>query len=211
MFITISRQFAAGASLVASQVAETLDWAVVDDAFIREIAARSDYAPEEVAALEERVPSFIERFAQSAALSLPENLISSPSWIDRPETLKLARVTRDVVEELGRRDRVVLVGRAAAAVLASERDAIHVRLVAPVDHRIEQAIRRLGLSPADAPGRVEEVDGNRERYHRELYGRDWNDPVHYHMVLNTGVLGSEGAARLIVARARDLGWCDVER
>ena len=101
MFITISRQFAAGASLVASQVAETLDWAVVDDAFIREIAARSDYAPEEVAALEERVPSFIERFAQSAALSLPENLISSPSWIDRPETLKLARVTRDVVAVRG--------------------------------------------------------------------------------------------------------------
>ena len=38
MFITISRQFAAGGSQVARQVAEELDWRVVDDAFIEEIA-----------------------------------------------------------------------------------------------------------------------------------------------------------------------------
>jgi cytidylate kinase len=206
MFITISRQFAAGASEVSRRVAEELGWKVVDDAFIEEIAARTGYTPEDIAGLEERVPSFMERFAQSSAISLPENLLSSPSSIDQPDTIKLAHVSRELVEELGREDRVVLVGRAAAAVLASESSAIHVRLVASVEYRVQQAIRRLGHSEKQARAAIAESDRNRELYHRELYGRDWNDPVNYHMVFNTEVLGPEGAAQLVVARARQLGW-----
>jgi len=206
MFITISRQYAAGASEVSRRVAEELGWKVVDDAFIEEIAARTGYAPEDIAGLEERVPSFMERFAQSSAISLPENLLSSPSSIDQPDTIKLAHVSRELVEELGREDRVVLVGRAAAAVLASESSAIHVRLVASVEYRVRQATERLGHSEKEARAHVAEIDRNRELYHRELYGRDWNDPVNYHLVLNTEALGSDGAAQLIVARARQLGW-----
>ncbi len=206
MFITISRQFAAGGSEVSRRVAEELGWKVVDDAFIEEIAARTGYTPEDIADLEERVPSFMERFAQSSTISLPEYLLSSPSWVDEPETIKLAHVTRQLVQELGREDRVVLVGRAAAAVLASESSAIHVRLVASFEYRVQQAIEGLGYSEKQAQAHVAEIDRNRERYHRELYGRDWNDPVNYHLVLNTEAIGPDGAAQLIVARARQLGW-----
>jgi hypothetical protein len=39
-----------------------------------------------------------------------------------------------------------------------------------------------------------------------MFGRDWSDPVNYHMVLNTELLGCEGAADLVIARARALGW-----
>ncbi len=206
MFITISRQYSAGGSIVALAVAKALDWDVVDDAFIEEVAERTGFAREEIEGLEERVPSFIERFAQSSAASLPENLVVSPNWIDQPDVMRLAQVTRDVVEDLGRRDRVVLVGRAAAAVLARERNAIHVRLVAPIEYRVRQAIERLGVPEKKAQSHLEEIDDNRARYHLELYDRDWNDPIHYHFVLNTGLIGSEGAAQVIVEYARELGW-----
>jgi hypothetical protein len=46
----------------------------------------------------------------------------------------------------------------------------------------------------------------RARYNREYYHRDWNDPVNYHMVLNTEALGIDGAVDAIVGRARVLGW-----
>jgi cytidylate kinase len=206
MFITISRQFAAGGSRVARRVAEELDWTVVDDAFIETIAQRTGYDPEDIAGLEERVPSFMERFAQSSAASMPEYQVASSSWLEEPELVRLARVTRDVVEELGRHDRVVLVGRAAAAVLARERDAIHARLVAPVAYRVQQAIDRLGIPQKQAAAHLREIDENRARYHREFYDRDWNDPVNYHFVLNTEALCPEGAAQVIIGRARHLGW-----
>jgi cytidylate kinase len=206
MVITISRQYMAGGSDVAARVAEALGWTVVDDALIDAVAERSGFSPEDVKTLEERVPSFMERFAQSSALSSPENLLATPSAIEEPATIQLAHVTRAVIEELGGRDRLVFVGRAAAAVLASERNAIHVRLVASLECRVQEAIRQLGVSEDEARATVEERDRGRERYHKELFGRDWNDSVNYHLVLNTEILGRAGAAELIVARARALGW-----
>ncbi len=206
MVITISRQRMAGGSDVATRVAESLGWTVVDDALIDAVAERSGFSPEDVKDLEESVPSFLERFAQSSALSSPENLLSTPSAIDEPAAIKLAHVTREVIEELGGRDRLVFVGRAAAVVLASERNAIHVRLVASFDYRVRQTISKLGLSEQEARSEVKQRDEGRARYHKELFGRDWNDPVNYHLVLNTEILGAIGAAELIVARARSLGW-----
>lgn len=206
MIITISRQYLAGADKVAKRVAEELGWLVVDDAFIEALAERSGFDPEDVKGLEERVPSFMERFAQSSALSIPEFLISAPDATFEPEAIKLAHVTRDLVTELGRRDRVVLVGRAAAAVLARERDAIHVWLVASIEHRVREAIRRYGMTESEARAAVTARDTSRARYHRELYDRVWADPVNYHFVLNTELLGTEGAAEMILARARAIGW-----
>ena len=206
MIITISRQFRAGGSEVAALVAETLGWSVVDDALIDAVAERSGFTPEDVRSLEESVPTFLERFAQYSALSSPEGLLATPSAIESPATTTLAHVTREVIEEFGRRDRVVLVGRAAAVVLESKRDAIHVRLVAPLNVRLHATVEALECSKEEARVEVQERDENRARYHRELFGRDWNDPLNYHLILNTGALGISGAADLIVARTRTLGW-----
>jgi len=206
MLITISRQYLAGASAVAERVASALGWTVVDDAFIDAIAERSGYSPEDVRNLEERVPSFMERFAQSSALSFPEFLLSTPSGIEGPEAVKLAHVSKELIEELGRRDRIVMVGRAAAAVLARERDALHLRLVASREYRVQLAMAADGLSENEASSVVDERDHNRERYHAEMFDRDWNDPVNYHMVLNTELLGTDGAADLVISRAKALGW-----
>ena len=206
MIITLSRMHLAGADKVAERVAAELSWTVVDDAFIETLAERSGFDREDVKSLEERVPTFMERFAQSSALSTPELLASAPDAIQEPEAIKLAHLTRDLVEELGRQSRVVLVGRAAAAVLARERDAIHVWLVASVEYRTREAMRRFGMSESEARAAIAERDTSRARYHLELYHRVWADPVNYHFVLNTEVLGVVGAADLIVARARTLGW-----
>lgn len=206
MFITVSRQYAALGSEVAALVAKTLDWTVVDNEFIDEIASRSGYTREDVESLEERVPSFLERLAQSSALSFPDALMSTPEVIAEPEQLKLARITRDLVAELGRRDRMVFVGRAAAAVLARERQALHVRIVASRPYRIRQASDRLGISEGEAAEFLDDRDRNRREYHRTFFGRDWQDPVNYHMVLNTELLGTDAAADVVVTRARKLGW-----
>lgn len=206
MIITLSRQYMAGGSEVAARIAEVLGWEVIDDGFVEAVAARSGYTIEDVRNLEERVPTFLERFAQSSALSFPEFLLSAPSAIDEPEAMKLAHVTRDFLEELKRRTRVVLVGRAAAAVLSRESNVLHARLVASVAHRTLEAMRMLDLDESSAAADVEEHDTNRERYHREFYDRDWNDPVNYHLVLNTELLTRTGAADLIIQHARTLGW-----
>lgn len=206
MLITLSRQYLAGAAPVARRIADQLGWEVVDDALMDAIAEKSGYSREDVRTLEESVPTFLERFAQSSALSFPEFLVSAPNVMDEPDAVKLAHVTRELVEDLGRRDRIVVVGRAAAAILAHSSDALHVRLVGTRDDRIRLAAAEHDVPESEAAAIVDERDQNRARYHLEMYDRDWNDPLHYHMVLNTTWLGVEGAADLVVARARALGW-----
>ena len=74
--------------------------------------------------------------------------------------------------------------------------------------RIQVAASRLGCVPDKAATVLDNTDKRRARYLREYYRRDWNDPVNYHLVLNTGVLGFDGATEVIVARARAMGWTE---
>jgi cytidylate kinase len=208
MLITISRQYGAGGSAVAERVARELGWRVVDNELVERVAARAGLAPETVALREERVPSFIERLASTIVAATPESMVppEADGTVPALSEADLVRVTERVVEEIAAEGKVVLVGRAAPAVLARERDALHVKLVAPRDHRIRVAVERLGVRPEEAARTVDDTDRARARYHKDHYRRDWSDPVNYHMVLNTGALGLDGATELIVARAGALGW-----
>jgi cytidylate kinase len=81
-----------------------------------------------------------------------------------------------------------------------------VKLVASRPFRIRVSATRLGLDLKDAERVMQQTDAQRERYHQEHYARDWNDPVGYHIVLNTEKLGYEGATAVIVAEAGRRGW-----
>ena len=118
----------------------------------------------------------------------------------------MVRVTESVVAEIAREGRVVLVGRGAAAILGERERTLHVQVVAPVGIRVERIAGRLGVPLDEAKKLVHESDGRRSKYHKEYYGRDSADPVNYHMVLNTGYLGLDGTADLIVREAGRRGW-----
>jgi len=207
MLITISRQFGAGGSSVADLVATRLGWTIVDNELIDRVAVRAGLSPQEVAAKEESAPGLFDRIVLALAASSQEILTPESAQALKPlEEPRLVQITEKVVTELAAEGRVVLVGRAATAVLAGEHAAIHARLVAPKPHRIEVVMRRSVLDRKAAEEAIERIDANRARYHREYYKRDWADPAGYHLVLNTEALGYEGAAELIVARAKGLGW-----
>jgi cytidylate kinase len=208
MIITVSRQYGAGGSEVARRVAAALGWRVVDNELVEAVAARTGLQPSDVAEREERVPSFIERLARTLVASTPE---LSPARvpggiIPRLQEADLVRITENVVEEIAAGGKVVLVGRAAPAVLARELDTLHVKLVAPRAYRIRTMAERLGMDQDDAAALLDETDSMRAQYHRQYYQRDWNDPVNYHMVLNTGVLGLDGAATIVADEAKRRGW-----
>lgn len=206
MVITISRQYGAGGSEVARRVAEALGWQVVDNELVEHVAARAGMSPAEVAEREERAPGFIERLTRTLAAANPELFPPPGGTVAEMEEGSLVRITETVVTELARQGRMVLVGRAAPAVIGQKTDAVHAKLVAPKNFRVHAICERFGVEPEEAARQIEEMDTMRARYHREYYERDWNDPVNYHFTLNTGTLGLAGATDVIVARARGLGW-----
>ena len=202
MIITISREFGAAGGEVAKGLAKALAWTLVDNELIDEVAKRVGLPPEEVAEREERAPSFIERLTRTLASAMPEFVAPEGGTLPDLAEERLAKVTDSAVSDLAGHENIVLVGRAAAAVLASRPGALHVKIVAPHADRITRISARFGVDAKESEKRVNESDGNRARYHKQYYQRDWDDASNYHLVVNTGRLGIDGAVTIILDLVR---------
>ncbi|HEX3928585.1 MAG TPA: cytidylate kinase-like family protein [Gemmatimonadales bacterium] len=200
MMITISREYGAGGSFVAARVAEQLGWRVVDSQLLEEVAKRAGLTTDEVREREERGPTFVERLALALAAETPRVLGKAPD-VPEKEEARLVKITEQVLAEAAA-DHVVLVGRAAVAVIGDKENALHVKLVGSVEYRAQVIADREKLTFEEAQRRVRDVDAHRASYHRQYYSRDWTDPRNYHLVLNTGWLGPARAADVIVACIR---------
>src|SRR5207244_5953743 len=205
--ITVTRQYAAGGSDVARLVAAALDWTVIDNQFVDEVARRAGLAPEEVAERDERAPGLLEQLARTLAVGSPELFMTAPA-VPRvePDEAAIVKMTERVIAEAAAHGRIVLVGRGAQAVLAQRPDALHVYVVASKPWRMQLAVERLGVPAATVDKAVDEIDHRRDQYVKIYYGRARHDVVNYDLVVNAERLGLEGAAALIGAAARRRGW-----
>jgi len=195
--------FGSGGSDVAARVARQLGWALLDNAVVDEVADRLGVSRSEVQSLEERVPSLAERIASSLALSAPELAVpvDDAPMMQTAET-RIVGVTRRVMEEAVQEGNAVLVGRGAQALLSDRGDALHVFCYAPREFLIEYAIAHRGVERAHAAQAVDRMNKQREQYVKRHWGRDWRSFSNYHLCVDTGRLGIEGAADLVVQAAR---------
>lgn len=206
MIITVSRQYGAGGGEVARRVAAELGWTYVDNEVVEEVARRAGLTLEEAALRDERGESLLELAARLLSYATPEVSSGPHAQAAAVGERELIRVTEQVVADYAARGRVVLVGRAAAAILGEREGTLHVRVVASVDDRVRTAAARHGLSRGDAEKVVQGMDARRAAYHKEHYGRHAGDAATYDLVVNTGRLGLEGAVAAIVAEVRRRGW-----
>ena len=207
--VTVSRQYGAGGSEVARRVAERLGWTVIDNEFVGRVAAMAGLPAESVAAQEERVPSLMERLARALAIGSPEVFVAGAAAAGtEADEEKLVAVTERVIHEAAAHGRVVLVGRGAQALLAGtrEQDALHVYVTAPREERVRVVAGRQGIPAAEAARAVDATDAARDRYVQRHYGRRRAAAAAGHLVVNTALLGYDGAADLVVAAARRRGW-----
>lgn len=197
--ITIARQLGAGGGAVATRVAESLGWKLLDRALVERIAAELEVAPEQVESCDERVESFVERLGMYLSEGFPEvHPVPLPPPVSPEAT---ARAARRIVAAVADEGPAVIVGHGAQCILPGHPRALHVLLHAPLALRVARAGERYGVDEAEAAERVRRSDADRRRYVREHFDRDWMDPTLYHLCLDTGVLGEDGAARLIRAAA----------
>ena len=221
--ITISREFSCGASEVAQLVAQAMGYEVVDKELLTHIALEAQVSEDEVARYDETGMSSLERFLRALVrFGAPEDALSwspgplreSPFWLPPPEQWRkegsrfldheeCLRFTQVVLRKLAQRGRVVLIGRAGMMVLR-DIPALHVRLVAPVEWRVQRCAGHHALPLDKARQKVLAEDKRRADYIRQFYKVDWNDPTLYHLTLNVADLGVGTTAALIIAAAQHL-------
>jgi uncharacterized protein len=98
------------------------------------------------------------------------------------------------------------VGRGAQAYLARRTNVLHVFIVASRECRVVRAMTRLKLDRKEAERTVDEIDAGRRHYVKTYYGRTWDDPTNYHLILNSERLSFRDISDLVVGAVRMKDW-----
>lgn len=114
-----------------------------------------------------------------------------------PSTWKLVHQTSETIHQLARMGQVVIVGRGGNFITAELNHVAHVRLVGSVSKRAERIAKRDLIPKDEAVSFCEKNDKAREKYIRQVFSKDINDPLNYHLVINTDRLADEMVVKLI--------------
>jgi hypothetical protein len=192
--VTISRQTGAGAHEVADRLGPLLarhsltpagPWQIYDRELVEQVL------------VEHHLPGRLAKFMPEDGVSAMTDTMDELFGL-HPPTWTLVSKTEATIRRLVERGNVVIIGRAASAITSELPYVFHLRLVRGFAQRVQYIRERQHLSETEARDFVRREDAARARYLRRYFDREIEDPLLYHVVLNTDRLSFDEAAELIV-------------
>ena len=99
---------------------------------------------------------------------------------------------------------VIIVGRAGVAILKDIPNSLHIKLLAPLNYRVDGVSRRHEISHSEARKLILEMDKNRSKLRSEFAGQKM-DLVDYDLIFNSKVLKTEEIVELVGNAAKIRG------
>lgn len=200
--ITISRDFGCPANMCANNLAEVLTkiddgenepWRVISKEILEQAAKELGLTPEKI--------EFVFKFEKRSAVDEIIEALSSKYY---KSERKIKNTIREVIRSIGEQGRVIIVGRAGSAILQNIPDSLHVKLIAPLDFRIDGVSRRHEISHSEARKLTEEMDKKRAQLRSEFAGKRIHS-VDYDLIFNCEKFKSENIVELITKAAEIRG------
>ena len=190
--ITISREFGSGGRTMGRKIAEQLGIPFYDKELVDQIAVESGFAPKFVEEHGEHSPTgsfFSYAFAPQGVPGIMNGLSTADF---------LWNIQCNVILQLADQGPCVIVGRNADYILKDRPDALHVYVFADVPYRAERIVRLYGESEKAPEQRLAEKDKRRRVNYQHYTGRTWGMAQNYDLCLDTGVLGEDYCAEIVV-------------
>jgi len=191
--ITISRQTGAGSKPVCEKLIELMDdysepegvrWAYFDKNLIEKVLE------------DHNLPKQISEFMHEGKYKHLDAVVYELLGL-KPSEWTIIHKTTDTILQLARMGNVVIVGRGANIITVKLKNTFHVRLVASLEKRVEHIQNVMELSEKEAVNYIKKEDENRRKYLKSYFHVDIDNPLLYHMVVNTDKLTHKGTAYLI--------------
>ena len=189
--ITLSMEPGSGGSLVAQAAAKRLGFDYFHHDIIRDIAKSAKIRRSLIDTIEKERLSGIEDFI--ASLYKNQYLYSG---IYMQHLLK-------VINTIAKHGRAVIIGRGANFILPPE-ERFSVRVIAPLQSRIQNVARTYGVKEEDARQRVIRREAKRGAFVRKSYDADISDPENYDLTINTGRMPIESAVEAIISAVKSV-------
>jgi cytidylate kinase len=191
--ITISRQTGAGSKPVCEKLIEIMDeysefegvkWAFFDRNLIEKVLE------------DHNLPKQISEFMYEGKYKHLNAVVYEMLGL-KPAEWTIVHKTTDTILQLARMGNVVIVGRGANIITAKLKNTFHIRLIASLEKRVEHIKELMDMNEKEALTYIKKEDENRKKYLKSYFHVDADDPLLYHMTINTDLLTHRGAAYLI--------------
>lgn len=193
--IAISREIGSLGSQVAQELGKHLEWPVYDREILELIAKRSVLRTELLQSIDEQDSGWFSETMRS--LGHPEEL-SRAGY--------LHHLTK-VLAALAAHGKCILVGRGATAMLPED-STLKLRIIAPLEVRVDRVAGRMNVSHSEAREIVHRVDQERRQFVHGHFHRDVDDPHGFDLVLNSAHYTASELAEMawVAVRTRQLGY-----
>jgi cytidylate kinase len=199
--ITVSREFGAGGSDFARELGERLGWRILDHDLIQLVAQRLQLQEATVERLDEHPPNWLARVASALLIAPPD----APVGIDTSHLLHMdtvAAAAQSVIRDAAQQPPLIIVGHSAQNIFATRAGTLHIRLIAPLEKRVQRLIAQFGWDAATASARARRIDADRDAYAQRYHNREWRDPLSYDLIINTGRVSIHEAVALVERKLR---------
>ena len=190
--VTISRQTGSGALVIAAELAKLLQarnpvpcqWTVFDKNLVERVLE------------EHNLPKEVAKFMPEDRVSAVQDMMEEVLGL-HPASWTLHRQTTETILHLAELGNVIIIGRAANVITRQMKNAFHVRLIAPLEKRVEQFMAAKQMDRKAALEFIQREDLGRKRYLKDHFKTDIDDALQYDLVVNTARLPHGEVAHLI--------------
>lgn len=202
--ITISRELGSYGDQVAELLCEQLGYCRVDKDMLLHIAQEAGVDTETILEKERDVTQRA-RLVSGEMTSLYRKQASAFEKKGVLDDQTYEQVVRETMERFAREGNAIIVGRGGQMVLSAWPTALHVRLYAPPEVRVQRLMEREHLSQAEAEYRITHSDEQKRQYIRHWHNNaDWRNSKYYHLAIDTARISLATVAQIIVLAARDI-------
>ncbi len=185
-YLVISRETGANGSEIAKLVSEQLGWELLDRQILDRMAEKYGGDPALLEFVDEHTVDWLNDFVTSMIVGSD---VTQSSYIHRlGKILLLAAHQGDVV----------IVGRGAQYFLP-RKYGISVRLIAPLEYRIEQVVQLQDINRDQAIKFIENSDRDRNKFMKTYFHDAVADPSVYDLVINVEKLSIANVVELIIS------------
>lgn len=204
--ITISRTYGSSGDEIAHRLCVLLGYRYFDKGLICSIATELGLVRDDVVDFAEDAQVFQTFLDQLVGRAKRTGQVRV--WQHSPNgtrTIKEQVIDSDcatnlvqaAIQEAYKDGDVVIVGRGGQALLQGKPNVLHVRIEAPWDIRVRYVEEHEKVNRVIAQETLIKKDNAAADYLRHFYKIEWDDPLLYHLVINSGKCSVEGAAQLI--------------
>jgi cytidylate kinase len=166
--LTIARKYGSGGREIGHAISEQLNYEYVDRKKILDDMRTTGKQWEERAKyFDENYPNIWERY----------------DWSFRG----FVALNQSYFLNYALKDKVIIMGRGGNFLLKGIPFVLRVRVIAPIEKRIEKIMEREGVNSENARWSIEKADHEMAGAIYLIYGGDWDNPAEYEMVFNTGI------------------------